>query len=252
LEDYSKVQLERLATLPSMEIELLRRRELRSQRGTHTRLEAVVYADGLPSDPPVELPDWSLDESFRPFLARIAPDSLQLALNLIERIRRMDPQFGWCMQGPDLGCQFNGSSLARLQWEGSSLSLLFNEGRPAVQIRDSLGLELALEELLDVYLDVLSGGRSRESHQALEAEPAAMEWELPTRVDEPELADGFHEPRAHMRTTEHTFDMLEALGVPAESEPESVDELEELDDVEILPLPPGPLLTRDEIEAFLE
>lgn len=252
LDDFSKLQLERLSCVPALNVELLRRRELRSQRGTHTRLESIDHSEAAPAAEQVELPDWSLEMSFRPFLARVAPDRLQLALDIIERIRRMDPQFDWCMDGEDLSCQFNGASLARLQWEAGCLGLFFDEPQSLVPIRDSLGLELALETLLDVYLEVLSGGKSKEHRGALEADHSASEWDLPMVPVELEPMDGFHEPRGPLGTPRPIIETLDPLELSEEPDLEVLDELEDLDEVEILPLPPGPLLTRDEIEAFLE
>lgn len=336
LEGYSKLQLERLGTLPAERIELLRRRELSTSRGTHTRMEAVECTEGGRSGPPVTLPEWSLEPEFRTFLARIAPDRLQLALTVVERMRRMDPQFGWQPEGTGLACLFDGERLARLNWEAGHMQLTLDDDRPVLPIRDIASLEGALEAVLDRYLDLLSGGRSRRSHASggdaggfdasatenraqfqFDAKPWAAPYREPTTPGEsPEVrrspgipspesqgyGDEFREPdRRPERTLGHrgsgTAPPAEDSGrevartgqadvepQPLPVEPPAMDpgtlarsggspdgpdsgarvhgrdleadlddlDEEDLDDVRIQPLPPGPLLTAEEIDAFLE
>ena len=324
LEGYSKLQLERLGTLPADRIELLRRRELSTSRGTHTRMESVECTEGGRSGPPVTLPDWSLEPEFRTFLARIAPDRLQLALTVIERMRRMDPQFGWQPEGTGLACLLDGKRLARLNWEAGHMQLFFNEDQPVLPIRDNAALEMALEVVLDHYLDLLSGGRSKRRHLDLaeradgddprldsdrgssldstpwvaspyreptselgdpsaegrepDSEPEGIygarpatepqEFREPTSPPEPRpigsvppvVAENRPSSESRAAEGEAAEPDVEATGTQterAESElsakgEAALEELPELDDLEIQPLPPGPLLTAEEIEAFLE
>ncbi len=328
LEGYSKLQLERLGTLPAENIELLRRRELSTSRGTHTRMESVECSDGGRSGRPVTLPEWSLEPEFRTFLARIAPDRLQLALTVVERMRRMDPQFGWQPEGTGLACLLDGKRLARLNWEAGHMQLFFDEDRPLLAIRDNSSLELALEELLERYLDLLSGDRRRGKLAGASAaqEPSATEdlaafsyggdrWSKTYREPsaqrrDPEARDfgaaGISGERAAPRSKEASKAFREPGDLSADpfsekslgaepsrtakdspqdsakmyggsaltreepaiknvaprtpvrgsrhpsSSDEDANDLPELDDHEIQPMPPGPLLTAAEIEAFLE
>lgn len=220
LEGYSEVQLERLAPLAGDDLWLLRRRELASARGTHTRLEALDLSAGDAARDPVALPSWALRRPFHDLLARIAPDRLQLALDLVGRLRRVDGRLAWSTDGALLECAAQGRRLASLAWTEGELRVELDEQSPLRRVRDRESLDEAVEAVLAAHLARL-GDPSEERLERPRPRPAgeplfAAEDDLP----EDELDEGFDD--------------------------------DDLPTHELRPLPPGPLLTPEEIRAFQE
>ena len=236
VDGFAGPQLERLQAIDADELWLLCRRELRTQRGTHTRLEALELGERAGESPGAEIPDWAVEGPFRAFLARIAPDRLALAISLVERMRLLDPQLEWSDRQRALVCALSGTELCRLTWIDGHLELVFDEDRPSLAIRDAAGIERVIEALLGVYLQVLSAS----DELAQPRTRALPERSIPVRppaVPEDPLAEA-----------------PEPAPLPALDDDEELDDLDDddLEQIEMRPMPPGPLLSREEIQAFQE
>lgn len=215
LEGFSELQLERLGRLAGEGLWLLRRRELASARGTHTRLEALDLATSEDGGDPVTLPAWALREPFHGFLARVSPDRLELALELVGRLRRVDSDLSWAPDGAFLECSGPSGRIASLSWIDGELRLESDEQSPIQRITDREGLDAAVVAVLMAHLS--------------------------------DMGDPAEEPLSSPRPRAR----LEVVQGSADDELPEVDE-EEFPPHELQPLPPGPLLTPEEIQAFQE
>ncbi|MFT7668891.1 MAG: hypothetical protein ACI8X5_001591 [Planctomycetota bacterium] len=213
LSGFSTLQMERLSVLQGDGLWLLRKRELRTKKGTHTRLEPIDVGDGRSRSQSVDLPAWAISEPHRSFLALIAPDRLSLAISLVERVRRIDSDCSWGFEAENLICEFEGERLCSISWFDGHLEVFHGEDRSAVPIRDAAAIDLAVDVVLADYLALLNGGNSAK------------------------------EPSIRVIPAADAFD--EAI---------DLDDLDDeiLDQVELRPTSPEPLLTRAEIEAFQE
>lgn len=237
---FSNTQLERLEGLRGDDLWLLRRRELRTKRGSHTRLEPLEVSDGRARRRTVDLPEWAMCEPFRGFLARIAPDRLELALTLVERARRIDPHLDWSTDDEGLACALDGARLARLCWTDGHLELELDDESPRQSIRGPESVEGAVEHLLAAYLERLDGGTAKERRRHV-ASPVGVISQPGLRRDAPAPLDlGFGDD---------DLDDLEEEPDELDDDLDAVDD-EELSALEIRPMAPGPLLTAEEIEAF--
>jgi hypothetical protein len=235
VDGFSVVQLERLKALDLDDMWLLTRRELRTQRGTNTRLQALDVGD-TKLVPMAELPAWAMEDVFRSFLARSAPDRLDLALSTIERMRRLDPILSWRVQEDSLVCSLEDTDLCRLSWAQGHLELGLATDVAPLTIRDMAGIDFVLEKLLGVYVKTLSEG----TKQVTALERGTGTHSIPT--PEPSGLESITQRLAH---------------APWSAAADESDELEDLDldeedlaQLELRPMPPGPLLSREEIEAF--
>jgi hypothetical protein len=231
LDGFSGQQLERLVALGGDDLWLLRRRELSSARGTHTRLEALDLSMEGPTGDPVALPAWALRRPFHEFLAGVVPDRLELALELLGRLRRVDPGLTWSLDGATLLCASGRDPLAALDAARGGLQVELDDQSPVLAVEDRRGLDAAVEAVLAAHLarlahpdDTMGQGRG----------PRGI---TPPPVEPLDLSRG---PRAH-----------------DPEEPDDLDDLEDFDDddlptLELRPVPPGPLLTPEEIRAFQE
>lgn len=208
---------ERLEPLLGEDLWLVRRRELCTTRGSTTRLERIDRGEreSLPSSE-VSTAEWPDHEPMQEFLAKIAPDRLALALETVDRIRRIDPKLEATEVEGCLYWRLGDSPLCVLSWVDGHLELILESSTVPHAIRDEPAIDFVLDWVMAAYLEVLK----REG--ALHELPALLEPEL----------------------DEEPLDELEAGS--AESEEES------LPAVELRPVPPGPILTSEEIEAFRE
>lgn len=244
---FSAKQFERLAVLRDQGLWLLRKRELRTKRGTHTRLEPIDVSDGRTTQRPVDLPAWAVAEPFRSFLALIAPDRLELAISSVGRLRRIDPGLEWSFEQGRLICGLDGAELCRAIWVDGHLELSREEDAPGVPIRDDATIDQLVDEVLADYLL-----RLRASTPGLPTRSASARPAIRRNPDLIPVIETSVERSAERKELSERFD--EDDSSPFDSEP--VDEFpqddDDLDQVELRPLAPGPLLTREEIEAFQE
>jgi hypothetical protein len=212
-DSFSPLLLERLALLRGDTLWLVRRHELVSASGSVTRLERLDGDSRTVHRGPGSAPsEWPDDEPLRRFLARIAPDRLALALEVIGRVGRIDPSIETSEADGALYWRCGDSILCTLVWIDGHLELLLEGSSVPHAIRDEAGIDFVLDWVMAAYLELLERDRVEER----EPQPSPVKAEVP----QPEL---------------------EAPEEPAE---------EELPNVELRPLPPGPLLTAEEIDAF--
>jgi len=243
LDGFSSLQLERLEGLRGDDLWLLRKRELRTKRGSHTRLEPLEVGDGRARRRTVDLPEWAVREPFRGFLARIAPDRLELALTLVDRARRIDPRLSWSADEGGLACALDAARLARLLWTDGHLELEFDQESPRRSIRGPETVDAAVEALLGAYLERLDGTTPRARRQS--APPAGAVPQPVFRHDAASSRPGFDAAELD------DLGELDELDEEIEEELDDMDaDGEELGSHELRPMPPGPLLTAEEIEAF--
>ncbi len=208
---------ERLEPLLGEDLWLVRRRELCTTRGSTTRLERIDRGEkeSLPSSE-VSTAEWPDHEPMQEFLGKIAPDRLALALETVDRIRRIDPKLEATEVEGCLYWRLGDSPLCVLSWVDGHLELILEGSTVPHAIRDEPAIDFVLDWVMAAYLEVLK------------RENASVEQPAPP-PPEPE-EEAFEEPETGS----------------AESEEES------LPAVELRPVPPGPLLTSEEIEAFRE
>ncbi len=242
VDGFSSLQLERLEGLRGDDLWLLRKRELRTKRGSHTRLEPLEVGDGRARRRTVDLPEWAVSEPFRSFLARIAPDRLELALTLVERARRIDPRLSWSADDGGLVCALDASRLARLSWTDGHLELELDQDSPRRSIRGPETVESAVEALLTAYLERLDGAAPRGRREP--APPAGTIPQPVFRHDAAPTPPGFSEADLGELPDELDDELEDLDGLDGDGE--------ELGSHELQPMPPGPLLTAEEIEAFHE
>jgi|GEM_PF-2152565 len=220
-EGFGTRQLERLAHLRERGVWLLRQRLLRTERGTHTRLEPVALGGTVDLEP-LDLPAWAIAEPQRSFLSRVDPDRLELAIALLDRLRRVEPDAPWTLEEDRLVLRLGEQWLCDLGWEEGELELRADPELPGSPVREPGDLDRAVDEVLGATLE----RASRAPVPAPTPAGSDLGSEPPTPLPElPEEARGLEEP------------LLE--------EPL-------LEEVELHPMAPGPLLTREEIEAFQE
>lgn len=228
---FSAAQLDRLELLRGDELWLLRRRELRSKSGTRTRLELLDVGDGRTPGRAPELPTWAVREPLRGFLASIAPDRVVLALELLERLGRVDPDLRWTAPGADLVAEIDECELCRLVWTDGHLELRRRGQLEAEPVRDAEAVERVLEGVLVDYL-------------ALVGQPLVPRAATP--VPQPVPSPGCPAPPAVERPS---------APVPVAREVEESEEVESeaeegLPQVDLYPRASGPILTDEEIQAF--
>jgi len=218
---FSSLLQERLGPLLGDDLWLVRRRELRSNRGSTTRLELVDrLAGALSPGRHLEL-EWPDHEATRRFLARIAPDRLALAIETVERIQRIDPELDATEVEGSLYWRLGDAPLCVLSWVNGHLELCLDGSTVPHAIRDEAAIDFVLDWVMASYLEALEAEGSAAREEPLPPVARDEEWE----EDEPP-AEGLDE-----------------------GEPEEDDDLAPL---ELRPAPPGPILTPEEIEAFRE
>lgn len=232
----------RLAALGSAgDFWLVTRHELSTARGSSTRLEIVGSAETRERLPEQELPEWATDPPTRDFLACIAPDRLALGLEVLARLRRLDPELSWHgEEASRLACTWRGSPICALEWIDGHLELQLGEGSTPHALRDLDAVEFVLDWVLTAFLEVAgaegpapagSGGK------APEVETTAIDLERPAPAPQREIA----------------LDPQPDLPPPYGSEELApLPEEHELPAAELGPLSPGPLLSQEELEAFRE
>ncbi len=227
LNGFATRQLERLGFLSDQGLWLLRRRELRTKRGTHTRLETIDVGDGRDSSrKPADLPSWALSEPYSSFLAQVAPDRLELATTLLGRLRGIDSTFGWGLRDGKLLCQVGELELCTVAWVDGHLELMGDENAPARPVRDQAAIDRYVDGILAEYLRYLSP--------------------MPT-VPRTDGRPEFSPPVVIPAPVQAAVSEGESVSAPSKG----ADEREEnLDQIDLFPVQPGPLLTREEIEAF--
>ena len=257
---FSAVQLDRLEALRGEGLWLLRKRVLRTKRGSHTRLEPLDVSDGLLPRRPLDLPEWAVREPQRAFLAQIAPDRLELALELLGRMRRIDPALEWRAERGRICLLLEGAELCRLEWLDGHLELSLDDDALPLPVRDPLAIDRALDAILGVHLGRL--GRSPAQ------DPAAQD---PVAQDPPASARAATEALPSPATPQ-TLGAVPASLVfvhaegpePGREEPEEPEELSEIEieiedegeldedlaQFDLHPMAAGPLLTQEEIQAF--
>ena len=214
---------------------LVTRHELSTSRGSSTRLEVVGAVDLPERLAEVTLPAWATESPLRDFLACIAPDRLALGLEVLERLRRIDPELEWSAVEPaSLVCSWRGTPICELDWIDGHLELQLGDGSTPHALRDLDAVEFVLDWVLTAFLEVAESVRERDVPS-----PLALERPAPTSgpapIDrQPDLLDASPDD-----------DELE----PLEDDPDADGE-PSLRQVELRPAPPGPILTREELEAF--
>ena len=155
----------------------------------------------------------------RAFLAKIAPDRLALALETVDRIRRIDPKLETTEVEGCLYWRLGDVPLCLLSWVDGHLELILEGSTVPHAIRDEAAIDFVIDWVMAAYLEVLKReGVQREAASSVPVpEEPPFDSELDGALDEEEEAD--------------------AEGLPA---------------MELRPSPPGPLLTTEEIEAFRE
>jgi hypothetical protein len=217
---------------------LVTRHELSTARGSLTRLRLELQV--APEEPPVpsqELPDWAMQPPLRDFLARVAPDRLPLALQLVERVQRIDPGLSWVSgAGSSLLCTLGEQPLCALAWLEGHLELSLGEGTVPHAIRDEAAIDFVLDWVLTCFLELVEEAR-------MQAQEPAVATSEPVEVTPVAPATA---PRA---PEERSEERPSAQGAPPGAGEERLEELEEF---ELRPAPPPPLLSREELEAFLD
>jgi hypothetical protein len=225
---FSARQLDRLEALRGESLWLLRKRELRSKRGSHTRLEPLDVGNGLAPRRSIDLPEWAVRDPQRAFLAQVAPDRLELAMDLLERVRLIDPALEWQQQAGVLGVRLGGRELCALAWIDGHLELRLGPDRAPLAIRDGSGVERGVDQVLGAFLAQLEGGPPAGARPG--PAPAA-----PAREPGPVRRPPSQEEPALEELSETVFDGDEGLA-----------------QVDLVPMVSGPLLTAEELQAFLE
>ena len=234
---FSSRQLERLSVLRDDGLWLLRKRELRTKLGTHTRLEPIDISDGLTTQKPLDLPAWALSEPHRSFLSRIAPDRLELAISLVDRLRRIDSACEWALEVGELVCAFQGAELCRLSWSDGHLAVSFDEDSAAVPVRDVAAIDWAVDSVLAEFIRRLNPA----AEPAKPVPPAPARRAVPAPRTRADLPLAPEPPAGPFGEFDDEDDDLPDL-----------DDDDDLEQIDLKPRAPEPLLSRAEIEAFQE
>ncbi len=231
---------------------LVARHELTTARGSLTRL-TPVHEPKAAEPPSVELPNWATEEPLRGFLAQVAPDRLGLALESIERIARIDPGLEWeACDTLAVSCHLEGTSLCRLAWIDGHLELHLEEGGIPHAIRDSGAIDFVLDWVLTNFLELVEakrGGAGPQRGAQGEARPRIGDFD-PGPSAAPDLhVASYSIPRAPGACEAESAELedLDPSTEALEELPES-----ELRQVELIPEPPPPLLSDEELQAFHE
>jgi hypothetical protein len=222
---------------------LVTRHELKTSRGSLTRLRRVEDFTVSEAAASVELPSWATEEPLRTFLAQIAPDRLGLALETVERVQRIDPALRWSAS-EDLGviCHLDGAPLCHLAWVAGHIELNLAGGGVPHAIRDAGGIDFVLDWVLTCFLELIEAARGEATDELAPLEEEALPAAASDTADDA-LAE--QEPKH-----------FDAVGATAEAgdelSSEDLPDGPELRQVELQPLAPAPLLSKEELEAFLE
>jgi hypothetical protein len=219
---------------------LVTRHELSTARGSLTRLRLLADAvPGATSAPGPQLPSWAMQEPLLEFLGRLAPDRLALGLQLLERIQRIDPGIAWgSAEDGSLRCLSADQLLCTLAWVDGHLELSLGEGTVPHAIRDEDAIDFVLDWVLSCFIELVEEARLR--HQE------------PSRSEEPQHEPAEPAASSQPAPTGASSAPQEPSSAPSGAPEAAADELEELEEFELRPAPPPPLLSREELEAFLD
>lgn len=266
LNGFGARQLERLSLLQGEGLWLLRKRELRTKRGTHTHLEPIDVGDGrLATRDVLDLPAWAIEEPHRSFLAQVAPDRLQLAIELVDRLRLVDSTTRWGLEKGELLGRFEQIELCRVSWVDGHLEAAFGPDGLTLAIRDRRAIDEAVDGVMAEYLGQLRGGACGletlvpppldganelpESQFERGTAPRATATEPPAKPA-PFAAEAPSSPSEELRDLDELPELPDLDEEPLDDE--DMPEDEELGQVDLRPQAPGPLLTPEEIRAFQE
>ena len=219
---------------------LVTRHELSTARGSLTRLRLLAdVASREACAPSPDLPSWATQEPLLGFLGQVSPDRLALGLQLLERIQRIDSGLAWAAgEDGSLRCLSGDQPLCSLAWVDGHLELSLAEGSVPHAVRDEDGIDFVIDWVLTCFIELV--------------EEARLRAQEPRRPEQPQEAHSEPEAPLERGPIAATAALQEPSSASSSAPEPSPDELGELEGFELRPAPPPPLLSREELEAFLD